>query len=169
MPCAIARPWPIVPAALIALFIHGEPEDCDVFDASTAPAIGLFLDTQIKMDTIRTLYVSADQAVKAANNTYEYNIVGGISVAEGSRVYVDNIAMVNNVCDEVDDKNDQVYVSVFESTSVPDLQDENMIFIFDGGPRKNNMTTDDCVASEPFLSVALPVTTWTEGVDKFVI
>ena len=56
------------------------------------------------MDTIRTLYVSADQAVKAANNTYEYNIVGGISVAEGSRVYVDNIAMVNNVCDEVDDK-----------------------------------------------------------------
>ena len=103
------------------------------------------------MDTIRTLYVSADQAVKAANNTYEYNIVGGISVAEGSRVYVDNIAMVNNVCDEVDDKNDKVYVSVFESASVPDLQDQDMVFLFDGGPRKNNMTTDECIVSEPFL------------------
>ena len=57
-----------------------------------------------QMDTIRTLYVSADQAVKTPSNTYELNLVGGISVAEGSRVYVDNIAMVNNVCEEVDEK-----------------------------------------------------------------
>ena len=63
-----------------------------------------FSCTKKEMDTIRTLYVSADQAVKTPSNTFELNLVGGISVAEGSRVYVDNIAMVNNVSEEVDEK-----------------------------------------------------------------
>ncbi len=48
-----------------------------------------------------TFYVSADQATKAANNTCDLNIVGSISVAEGTRVYVDNTAMTSNVCEEV--------------------------------------------------------------------
>ncbi len=96
------------------------------------------------MDTIRTLYVSADQAVKRADNTYEYNIVGGISVAEGSRVYVDNIAMVNNVCEEVDEKNDQVYLGAFASHDLPETRNQSMAFAFDGGPGKITLMTTDC-------------------------
>ena len=88
------------------------------------------------MDTIRTLYVSADQAVKTPSNTYELNLVGGISVAEGARVYVDNIAMVNNVCEEVDGKNDQVYVGAFASRNVLDLRNEQMTFATSNGPVK---------------------------------
>ena len=88
------------------------------------------------MDTIRTLYVSADQAVKTPSNTFELNLVGGISVAEGSRVYVDNIAMVNNVCEEVDEKNDQVYVGTFAANDVLDLRNEEMTFATSGSPVK---------------------------------
>ena len=51
-------------------------------------------------------------------------------------MYVDNIAMINNVCEEVDDKNDQVYVGAFASHDLPETWDQSMEFVFDGGGAK---------------------------------
>ncbi len=80
------------------------------------------------MDTIRTLYVSAYQAVKNENDTYDLNIVGGISVADGARVYVDNIAMTNNVCEEITEADKWVYLKTFEQVDVPDVRNRTINF-----------------------------------------
>ncbi len=86
------------------------------------------------MDTIRTLYVSADQAVKEENNTYGLNFVGGTSVAEGARVYVDSIAMANNVCEEFTESDKWVYLQTFEQVDVPDVRNITMDFQWDCSP-----------------------------------
>ncbi len=110
------------------------------------------------MDTIRTLCVSADRAVKKENNTYDYNIVGGISVAEGSRVYVDNIAMANNVCEEVSEADKWVYLKTFEQIDVPDVRDLSLDFQWDGGPARNLLRTS-AVCKQPSLHATLETTT----------
>ena len=43
------------------------------------------------MDRIRTLYLDSAYA-EETNNGFQYNVTGGVSVPEGSRVYVDNIS-----------------------------------------------------------------------------
>ena len=42
------------------------------------------------MDTIRTVYLDSANA-KEQNGSYVYDLVGGISVPEGARVFVDNV------------------------------------------------------------------------------
>ena len=43
------------------------------------------------MDTIRTLYIDAANSTER-NGSYVYDLVGGIAVAEGSRVFIDNVS-----------------------------------------------------------------------------
>ncbi len=56
------------------------------------------------------------------------NIVGGISVPEGARIYVDNIAMTRNVCEEVSDADKWVYLQTFEQVDVPDVRSSTLSF-----------------------------------------
>ena len=43
------------------------------------------------MDTIRTCYIDSHNA-KERNGSYVYDLVGGISVPEGARVFIDNVS-----------------------------------------------------------------------------
>ena len=61
------------------------------------------------MDTIRTLYVDSTHASEK-DGRYTYDLVGGISVPENSRVYVDNISFVNKFSAHIDDNSDELYV-----------------------------------------------------------
>ena len=56
------------------------------------------------MDTIRTVYVDSQYAAEQ-NGKYTYDLVGGISVPEGARVFVDNISFTNTFSEEVDETN----------------------------------------------------------------
>ena len=47
------------------------------------------------MDRIRTVYLDSLYAEEQRPGEFHYNVVGGLSVPEGSRVYVDNISFTN--------------------------------------------------------------------------
>ena len=68
------------------------------------------------MDTIRTLYIDSAYAEEDSNG-FHYNIIGGMSVAEGSRVYVDNISFTNTFSNIIEDKNDQIYLKTATNTA----------------------------------------------------
>ena len=40
---------------------------------------------------LHSLYIDSNYATKDAGNRYTYDLVGGVTVPEGARVYVDNI------------------------------------------------------------------------------
>ena len=60
------------------------------------------------MDTIRTLYVDSAYAEEDLNG-FHYNIIGGMSVAEVSRVYVDNISITNTFSNIIGDKRSDLF------------------------------------------------------------
>ena len=60
------------------------------------------------MDRIRTVYLDSSYA-EEVNNEFQYNVIGGLPVPEGSRVYVDNISFTNTFSNNINDKNDQVF------------------------------------------------------------
>ena len=66
------------------------------------------------MDTIRTCYIDSHNA-KERNGSYVYDLVGGISVPEGARVFVDNVSFTNTFSEEVAEENQFVYLQTFES------------------------------------------------------
>ena len=76
------------------------------------------------MDTIRTCYIDSHNA-KERNGSYVYDLVGGISVPEGARVFIDNVSFTNTFSEEVAEENQFVYLQTFESDSVTDLSDES--------------------------------------------
>ncbi len=113
------------------------------------------------MDTIRTLYVSADQATKKGN-TYNLDITGGISAPAGARVFVDNIAMTNNVCDEVTDDDKWVYLKPFDQVDVPDVRESTLGFAWNGGPARNLLQTTATCKQQPYWAT-MARTAWTHG------
>ena len=62
------------------------------------------------MDRIRTVYVDSMYAEEQRPGEFHYNVVGGLSVPEGSRVYVDNITFTNVFSNRISDSNDQVFL-----------------------------------------------------------
>ena len=44
---------------------------------------------------LRSLFIDSNFANKDVNHRYTYDLVGGITVPENSRVYVDNISFTN--------------------------------------------------------------------------
>ena len=68
------------------------------------------------MDTIRTVYLDSAYAEENLNG-FHYNIIGGLSVAEGSRVYVDNISFTNTSSNVIGDNNDQVFLKTATNTA----------------------------------------------------
>ena len=59
---------------------------------------------------LRSLFIDSNFAKKDVNNRYTYDLVGGITVPENSRVYVDNISFTNTFTERVDDESDELYV-----------------------------------------------------------
>ena len=55
------------------------------------------------MDRIRTVYLDSSYA-EEVNNEFQYNVIGGLSVPEGSRVYVDNISFTNTFSNVISDR-----------------------------------------------------------------
>ena len=55
------------------------------------------------MDTIRTVYLDSAYAEETLNG-FQYKVIGGLPVAEGSRVYVDNISFTNTFSNNLNDK-----------------------------------------------------------------
>ena len=79
------------------------------------------------MDTIRTCYIDSHNA-KERNGSYVYDLVGGIAVPEGARVFIDNVSFTNTFSEEVAEENQFVYLQTFESDSVQDLSNEKFVF-----------------------------------------
>ena len=44
---------------------------------------------------LRSLFIDSNFATKDSRNRYQYDLVGGITVPENSRAYVDNISFTN--------------------------------------------------------------------------
>ena len=56
------------------------------------------------MDTIRTCYIDSSNA-KESNGSYVYDLVGGIAVPEGARVFIDNVSFCNTFSEEISEEN----------------------------------------------------------------
>ena len=59
---------------------------------------------------LRSLFIDSNFAKKDVHHRYTYDMVGGISVPENSRVYVDNISFTNTFTERVDGNSDELYV-----------------------------------------------------------
>ena len=88
------------------------------------------------MDTIRTVYIDSQHSTER-NGSYVYDLQGGIAVPEGARVYVDNVSFTNTFSEEVTEDNQFLYLKTFESTQVPDFNDQVFTFGTDGPPAKD--------------------------------
>ena len=55
------------------------------------------------MDTVRSLYIDSANA-KERNGSYVYDLVGGIAVPEGARVFIDNVSFTNTFSEEVSER-----------------------------------------------------------------
>ena len=120
-----------------------------------------------EMDTIRTCYIDSHNA-KERNGSYVYDLVGGIAVPEGARVFIDNVSFTNTFSEEVAEENQFVYLQTFESDSVVDLSDENFVFSYAGDPKKDLLHSDQVVALQPILRSNLTSTPWTDGTTQYV-
>ena len=61
------------------------------------------------MDTIRTAYIDSAYAEETTPGNFKYNIVGGLSVPEGARCFIDNISFTNTFSNVIGEKNNQVF------------------------------------------------------------
>ena len=69
------------------------------------------------MQTTRTLFVDSLYATEH-DGTYNLNIPGGISIAEGARLFVDSISFTNTFSEAVDAKSDELYVKTLVNKGV---------------------------------------------------
>ena len=60
------------------------------------------------MDRIRTAYIDSLYAEETGTGQFHYPIAGGLSVPDGSRVYVDNVSFTNIFSNRLTGSNDQV-------------------------------------------------------------
>ena len=68
------------------------------------------------MDRIRTVYIDSAYA-EEENNVFQYNTIGGLSVPEGSRVYVDNISFTNTFSNRIGSNNNQILLKTETNTA----------------------------------------------------
>ena len=80
------------------------------------------------MDTVRSLYIDSANA-KERNGSYIYDLVGGIAVPEGARVFIDNVSFTNTFSEEVSEENQYAHLQSFERDSVNDLSDQSYFLI----------------------------------------
>ncbi len=57
-----------------------------------------------------SLFIDSNFATKDLRHRYQCDLVGGITVPENSRVYVDNVSFTNTFSEAVDDTSDELYV-----------------------------------------------------------
>ena len=85
------------------------------------------------MDRIRTVYIDSAYA-EEAGGVYQYNTIGGMSVPEGSRVYVDNISFTNTFSNSITAKNDQIFLKTETNTSKVTPADRTYDWTYAGVP-----------------------------------
>ena len=83
---------------------------------------------------LRSLYIDSNFAKKDASNRYQYDLVGGIAVPENSRVYVDNISFTNTFSNNLNDKNDQVFLKTATNTAKVTPADRTYDWTYTGFP-----------------------------------
>ena len=69
------------------------------------------------MQTTRTLFTDSLYATEH-EGTYTLDIPGGISIAEGARLFVDSISFTNTFSEAVDAKTDELYVKTLVNKGV---------------------------------------------------
>ena len=132
MPLATEKTFEAVVTAPMALFMMGLAFDSDALLVSGGPAI-FFFSGKINMDRIRTVYIDSAYA-EEAGGVYNYNTIGGMSVPEGSRVYVDNISFTNTFSNNLNDKNDQVFLKTATNTAKVTPADRTYDWTYTGFP-----------------------------------
>ena len=85
------------------------------------------------MDRIRTVYLDSAYA-EESNNGFQYNVIGGLSVPEGSRVYVDNISFTNTFSNVIGDNNDEVFLKTETNTAMVTPADRTYNWTYAGVP-----------------------------------
>ena len=113
------------------------------------------------MDTIRTVYLDSAYAEEDLNG-FHYNIIGGLSVAEGSRVYVDNISFTNTFSNVIGDNNDQVFLKTATNTAKVTPADRTYNWTYTGFPTDRLLSGSYDMKIKGY-TVDLTATTWNLG------
>ena len=113
------------------------------------------------MDRIRTLYLDSAYA-EETNNGFQYNVTGGVSVPEGSRVYVDNISFTNTFSNNLNDDNDQVFLQTATNTAKVTPADRTYNWSYTGFPTDRLLSGTYDLKVKGF-TVDLTATTFNHG------
>ena len=89
---------------------------------------------------LHSLYIDSNYATKDATNRYTYDMIGGVTVPEGARVYVDNISLTNTFSDEIDASNDELYVKTSTNINALSPADRTFNWTWGGRPRDHLCT-----------------------------
>ena len=116
------------------------------------------------MDTIRTVYIDSQHSTER-NGSYVYDLQGGIAVPEGARVFVDNVSFTNTFSEEMTKDNQFLYLQTFESTQVPDFNDQVFAFGTDGPPAKDLLHSVEVVPMQKIFEANLAITHWSDGTN----
>ena len=113
------------------------------------------------MDTVRTLFIDSAHAAESGNR-YKLNIVGGISVPEGARTYVDNVSFTNTFSEEVGDITDELYVQTHINDTMLDPTGKTFNWSWSGAP-KDHLVAGSWTLWQKFRTCDLASVAWTGG------
>ena len=97
------------------------------------------------------------------NNGFQYNVIGGLSVPEGSRVYVDNISFTNTFSNVIGDNNDQVFLKTETNTAKVTPADRTYNWTYAGVPTDRLLSGEYDMKIKGF-TVDLTASNWNHGV-----
>ena len=90
---------------------------------------------------------------------FHYNVIGGLSVPEGSRVYVDNITFTNVFSNRITDSNDQVLLKTETNTAKVTPADRTYAWTYAGFPTSRLLSGEYDMKQKAF-SVAVDQSTY---------
>ena len=120
---------------------------------------------------LHSLYIDSNYATKDASNRYTYDLIGGVTVPEGARVYVDNISFTNTFSEKVDDKSDELYVKTRTHNNLRDPSGVLFNWTYNG-VLNDHLLAGTYAIKQPwyFADLATTATTWaTQACDPKTI
>ena len=110
---------------------------------------------------LHSLYIDSNYATKDASNRYTYDLIGGVTVPEGARVYVDNISFTNTFSEKVDDKSDELYVKTRTHKNLRDPSGVNFDWTYRGVLNDHLLAGTYAIKQHWFYAdLATTATTW---------
>ena len=114
------------------------------------------------MDRIRAAYIDSLYAEETRAGEFHYPIIGGLSVPEGARVYLDSISFTNCFSNRITDDNDQLLLKTATNTAKVTPADRTYNWSYAGVPTDRLLSGSYDMKIKAY-AVDLTASTWSHG------